>query len=41
MGKVEEIRNEVSVRPKNRAEGGKSKNKIKQVGLNQGCVMSP
>ena len=33
MGKVEEIRNEVSVRPKNRAEGGKSKNKIKQVRL--------
>ena len=33
-GKVEEVRNEVSVRPKNRAEGGRSKNGIEQVILN-------
>ena len=29
-----ELRNEVSVRPKNRAEGGRSKNGIEQVTLN-------
>ena len=29
-----ELRNEVSVRPKNRAEGGRSKNGIEQVILN-------
>ena len=33
-GKVEEARQEVSVRPKNRAEGGKNGNGIEQVRLN-------
>ena len=33
-GKIEEVRKEVRVRPKNRGEGGWSGNGIEQVGLN-------
>ena len=33
-GKVEEVRKKVSVRPKNKAEGGRSENGIGQVRLN-------
>ena len=32
-GKVKEVRNEVSVTPKNKVEGGRSKNGIEQVRL--------
>ena len=32
-GKVEEVKKEVSIRPKNRIEGGRSRNRIEQVGL--------
>ena len=32
--KIEEVKKEVSVRTKNRAEGGRSENGIEQVGLN-------
>ena len=38
-GKVE-VRKQVSVRPKNRIEGGRSRNGIEQVGLNNFRVRS-
>ena len=39
-GKAEEVRKEISVRPRNRAEGGRSGNGIDQIRLNNVRVRS-